>query len=166
MEVRTCRNMAQCSPPAMLANCGVRPEDMGATANRLARSSIKPILWPWAVRLSIPSTEESEEILCGGTLIGPQWIVTAAHCVTEWVDKNSLMEPKQNAEVVNDPISAFVGDLDIQTGEEYFQVYMIQSVILHPAFQPGRENNGADIALLYMKEPVADCKSQHDLNAS
>ncbi|CAH8578271.1 unnamed protein product [Dicrocoelium dendriticum] len=166
MEVRTCQNMVQCTPPALLANCSVRPEDMGAAASPLVRSSIKPIIWPWVVRLSIPSTVESQEILCGGTLIGPQWIVTAAHCVTEWMDKNSLMEPKEDAEVDDDSISAFVGDLDIQTGEEYFQVYVIQRVILHPAFQPGRENNGADIALLYMKEPVADCKSQLDLNSS
>ncbi|CAH8578287.1 unnamed protein product [Dicrocoelium dendriticum] len=156
MEVRTCQNMAQCTQHAMLANCGVRPADMGAAANGLVLSSTKPILWPWAVRLSMPWTAESQETFCGGTLIGPQWIITAAHCVTEWVDKNSLMESKEDAKLDNETILAFVGDLDIQTGEEYYQVYAIQRVILHPAFQPGRENNGADIALLYMKEPVAD----------
>ncbi|CAH8578303.1 unnamed protein product [Dicrocoelium dendriticum] len=113
----------------------------------------------------MPWTVESQEMLCGGTLIGPQLTVPAAHCVTEWMDKNSLMEPKEDAELDNDPIHAYVCDLDIKAGEEYFQVYVIQSVILHLAFQQGSENNGADFALLYMKEPVADCKSQHDLNA-
>ncbi|CAI2737574.1 unnamed protein product [Dicrocoelium dendriticum] len=148
--------MAQCTPPEMLANCGVRPEDVGAAANPPVRSSTKPILWPWAVRLSIKWTIESKEILCGGTLIGPQWIITAAHCVTEWLAMNLLMETNGDAELNNDTIHAYVGDIDMQTGEEYYQIYLIQRVILHPAFQPGRENNGADIALLYMKEPVAD----------
>lgn len=35
--------------------------------------------WPWQAQLRDTSWDEQ---YCGGTLVAPQWLVTAAHCVT------------------------------------------------------------------------------------
>ena len=37
--------------------------------------------WPWQAQLRAIYTS-SDEQYCGGTLVAPQWLVTAAHCVT------------------------------------------------------------------------------------
>ena len=35
-------------------------------------------MYPWQVRLLVKRDDTSQ---CGGTLIAPQWVLTAAHCL-------------------------------------------------------------------------------------
>lgn len=37
--------------------------------------------WPWQAQLRDIYASRDEQY-CGGTLVAPQWLVTAAHCVT------------------------------------------------------------------------------------
>jgi secreted trypsin-like serine protease len=64
--------ISPCSPSV---DCGLRagfsPRIVGGNMSSLAQ-------WPWQVSLQFQGYH-----LCGGSIITPLWIVTAAHCVYE-----------------------------------------------------------------------------------
>lgn len=54
------------------AGCGVRP----AGSRVINGQNASPHAWPWQISLRRKGGH-----ICGGTIIGPSWIVTASHCV-------------------------------------------------------------------------------------
>ncbi|CAK6444914.1 unnamed protein product [Pipistrellus nathusii] len=91
--------------------------------------------WPWQVSLRLLRDKYWQHI-CGGSLIHPQWVLTAAHCLG--------LE-------IKDPV-----DLRVQLREQhlYYQdkLLSVNRIIVHPNYFT--VENGADIALLELEEPV------------
>lgn len=117
-----------------LPSCGQR---MTSKAKRIIGGNNATNYWPWQVLIEYPG-----DAICGGSLIGRYWVLTAAHCTHTrmyWYAKDDLLV---RAGVYNR--SSF--DIHKQ------QVLKIARIIPHPRYQWGKPN--FDIALLQLKHPV------------
>jgi uncharacterized protein YkwD len=86
-----------------------------------------PGAWPWMAALL-------GEQLCGGSLIAPEWVLTAAHCFNG-------TDPAQ-FEVV-------LGRHALSSNEG--QVHQVAQIILHPDYDPNTDDS--DIALIRLATP-------------
>ena len=59
------------------ATCGQRP-----SSRIVGGEEATPHSWPWQISLRRKSKYGKFFHTCGGSLISPRWVVTAAHCVT------------------------------------------------------------------------------------
>ena len=92
--------------------------------------------FPWMVSLLRGGTDDNfQGQFCGGVLIHPYWVVTAAHCF---------------AEQSVDEIELGIGSIDLRQQRRL----KVAEIILHPVFTP--VGFGSDIALLRLREPVLD----------
>jgi hypothetical protein len=80
--------------------------------------------------------------LCGGTLIDPQWVVTAAHCV---VDNNGNPMAPSTIDVV-------AGEYNRSQNDGTEQPRDVSTVYVHPSYNPSTSDS--DIALLKLASPV------------
>lgn len=70
-----------CSPVLCLSpsECGVS-QKMSRQSRIVGGTGAALGDWPWQVSLHVQGIH-----VCGGSIITPEWIVTAAHCVEEYV---------------------------------------------------------------------------------
>jgi len=93
-----------------------------------------PNNWPWQVSLSNRGWH-----MCGGTIIAPSWILTAAHCFT---GRLANKEPWL--------VSAAEHDLNAKSGIEVHR--KVSRIIKHAGFRG--VNHGNDVALLKLDSPL------------
>ncbi|KAM3934859.1 coagulation factor VII [Leptodactylus fuscus] len=91
---------------------------------------------PWQARVVLDKTSTT---ICGGTLIAPNWVVTAAHCV-----KPTFVNR----------LTVILGDHKISEAEGTEEERKVVQIIIHEKFVGIKTNNDNDIALLRLNSTV------------
>ncbi|XP_053072295.1 plasma kallikrein isoform X5 [Acinonyx jubatus] len=92
--------------------------------------------WPWQVSLQVKLTARSH--LCGGSIIGHQWVLTAAHCF----DGLPLQDVWR--------VYSGIFNLSEITTETPFS--RIKEMIIHPNYK--MSDSGDDLALIRLEPPL------------
>ncbi|XP_066556552.1 trypsin-2 [Amia ocellicauda] len=124
------------APENPLDACGMPPVAARFVLSRIVGGEEAiPHSWPWQVSVGVVN-----EHICGGTVIHPEWILTAAHCVYGF-EKKYL-----------DLLVVVAGDHDITTKDPEEQKRSVKEVILHPGYND--ISLDYDVALLQLATPL------------
>ncbi|XP_006132788.2 chymotrypsin-like elastase family member 2A [Pelodiscus sinensis] len=96
----------------------------------------RPFSWPWQVSLTY-NYNDGWYHTCGGTLIAPNWVMTAAHCIS-----SSLT------------YMVFLGKFNLVAYEEGAIGISPQKIIVHEGWNPSDVAGGNDIALIKLSQSV------------
>jgi secreted trypsin-like serine protease len=119
---------------AALVLLGVAVVPLSSSAQVVGGQPINIREAPWQVALRIQTG--GQYTLCGGAVIDPDWVLTAAHCLPVGVD------PKD--------VNVITGTSDYLNGGRWIAV---RDVVLNDAYDP--VTNDADLALLRVAVPIA-----------
>ncbi|XP_075269827.1 plasminogen [Opisthocomus hoazin] len=109
-------------------DCGTVPMRSERTCEQYNMCDAPPGSWPWHVSLRRSTNMHH----CAGTLIHPQWVLTAARCLQESTEPSSYR--------------VFLGIQNLNAAEPSLQIQSVHKVLKEPS--------GADIALLKLDSPV------------
>ncbi|XP_041425829.1 proproteinase E [Xenopus laevis] len=92
-----------------------------------------PYSWPWQVSLQFLIRGGRYQHTCGGSLIAPSWVITAAHCIHyDYTYRIVLGEH----------------DLSLEEGAEQYILINNNDLFVHPQWDEGCVQCGHDIALI------------------
>ncbi|ADP70522.1 peptidase S1 and S6 chymotrypsin/Hap [Rhodomicrobium vannielii ATCC 17100] len=94
--------------------------------------------WPWQVALFVNKRKESDfSFACGGSIISRDWVLTAAHCLTQ---HGESLRP--------DAVLVLEGSQKKNSGRKI----KVEQIIVHDGWNDGTKEN--DIALLKLAAPA------------
>ncbi|PNI80984.1 T0018064 isoform 1 [Pan troglodytes] len=99
--------------------------------------------WPWEMSLRM----ENEHV-CGGALIDPSWVVTAAHCI-QGTKEYSVVLGTSKLQPMNFSRALWVP---------------VRDIIMHPKYW-GRTFIMGDVALVHLQTPVTFSELHSQLHA-
>lgn len=99
------------------AKCGSPAIKPDTSTSIVGGKDVIPYSWPWQVLLV---SKSDGELVCGGSLISPQWVMTAGHCV----DSKSVERIQARLGVFNQAKKNESGTL----------AYDLREVHVHPEF--------------------------------
>ncbi|XP_028279233.1 plasminogen activator, urokinase a [Parambassis ranga] len=140
--VREFCDVPKCSipPPAAITEltCGERPE---RRMHKIVGGSFTAIeSHPWITAIF----HKHSRFLCGGSLITPCWVLTAAHCFSDNEDTNIAH------------LSVYLGKTAInETDADSEQSFTVEKLIIHQKYNESDYNN--DIALLKIRSKNGGC---------
>jgi len=123
-------------PTPSAAECGRKGFDSG----REGQAEMGE--WPWHAAI----LEKPQDLyVCGSTLIDERWILTAAHCVDDYVPYVSG---------IREILKVRLGEYDVSTTSEPLrhQEFNVSDIKIHPFFNNATLVN--DIALLKLEQPA------------
>jgi len=105
--------------------------------------------WPWQVKMFAPHPEQRGRFggHCGGTVIAPSWVLTAAHCFMTTSSGRPALRARDIVVVAGE--SSVRNTISVQPNEA--GILRAKSIIIHPGFEPKTFEN--DLALIELAQP-------------
>ena len=96
--------------------------------------------YPWMTALLWQDVKDNEDAqFCGGSLIAPDWVLTAAHCVVD----------EDTGKLVTRKIDVFLGAVDLK--DDSSERIAVKEIIKHDKYN--RHTTDFDVALLHLAKP-------------
>ncbi|XP_018019458.1 chymotrypsin-like elastase family member 2A [Hyalella azteca] len=112
-------------------------------------TATKPHEYPWQVLLEILHGRPSSAFNCGGTLIHPRWVLTAAHCVLDYGNTMIMAYLGLHfAALSTDNETTYVS----KPAAVHCQKILVKNVVIHKEYS--WKTNENDIALLELQVPA------------
>ncbi|XP_037256892.1 urokinase-type plasminogen activator [Falco rusticolus] len=100
---------------------------------------------PWIAGI-FQTRRGTDQFLCGGSLIDPCWVLTAAHCFHD--PSNPLDKSRYKV---------YLGKSMLNITDDNEQVFMVDDIISHPEFTDETGGNDNDIALIRIRTSTGQC---------